>query len=543
VLKLNIDKVTVILRHAQIASTLIAAAYWRAGMPPYIGPALVAADEDASKALKSLSKGDLVAVRCPVDGGETFWLASIVGARKQRTAIRWWERADTRERACADTVYQVGAEAEPQTRDFRKTVLYVVDSSGYKLSAKLSPAGAAAATKGLQLTPRGWEGCDSVAGLATARLSASAGLSNCAAPSQQQQDRCPACGLAAEAHIWRDGWEGSLYEGWCEACYFKAYPDEEKSASEGVAAETLDAEDESEAPSTVAGGRRAGSGPPQEPQPQPAVGKRPRESLGARRGRGPPGQRVRKAPGADGDADARLHQHLLRVKSILGEAHSRQPEEDAAHRPALVDSRISAPPRKRARHARKPGKVAEEAASEEAEEADSDAVEEEEKEEKEEQQEQQQEQQQETSPVKVVGSVSKPRAEPTPRQPREPLPPNHGYDINTAPAGLLESAGASHALARSIVEARPFTSAADARRRVKSFGSAKEKLLEASGMMPGWWAELVPKKLERVQNKADVSVPVLGGAKERTKLPAAEQPPVSTANFQTITDCLQTSLN
>ena len=90
-------------------------------MPQYDGPALVAADEDASKALKSLNKGDLVAVRCPADGCETFWLASIVGARKQRTAIRWWERADTRERACADTVYQVGAEAEPQTRDFRKT--------------------------------------------------------------------------------------------------------------------------------------------------------------------------------------------------------------------------------------------------------------------------------------------------------------------------------------------------------------------------------------------------------------------------------------
>ena len=111
-------------------------------MPQYDRPALVAADEDASKALKSLIKGDLVALRCPADGGDAFWLASIVGARKQRTVIRWWERADTRERACADTVYQVGAEAEPQTRDFRKTVLYVVDSSGYMLSGKfMSPAG------------------------------------------------------------------------------------------------------------------------------------------------------------------------------------------------------------------------------------------------------------------------------------------------------------------------------------------------------------------------------------------------------------------
>ena len=161
-------------------------------MPQYDRPALVAADEDASKALKSLSKGDVVAVRCPADGGEAFWLASIVGARKQRTVIRWWERADTRERACADTVYQVGAEAEPQTRDFRKTVLYVVDSSGYRLSAKLSPAGAAAATKGLQLTPRGWEQCDSVAGLATARLSTPAGLSSCAAPPPGEARRMPA---------------------------------------------------------------------------------------------------------------------------------------------------------------------------------------------------------------------------------------------------------------------------------------------------------------------------------------------------------------
>jgi hypothetical protein len=150
-------------------------------MLQYDRPALVAADEDAIKALKSLNKGDLVAVRCPADGGEAFWLASIVGARKQRTVIRWWERAEiTRKRACADTVYQVGAEAAPQTRDFRKTVLYVGASSGSKLSAKLSPAGAAAATKGLQLTPRGWEQCASVAGLATARLSTSARLSSCA---------------------------------------------------------------------------------------------------------------------------------------------------------------------------------------------------------------------------------------------------------------------------------------------------------------------------------------------------------------------------
>jgi hypothetical protein len=165
-------------------------------MPQYDGPALVAADEDASKALKSLSKGDLVAVRCPADGGETFWLASIVGARKQRTVIRWWERADTRERASADTVYQVGAEAAPQTRDFRRTVLYVVDSSGYRLSAKfMSPAGAAAATKGLQLTPRGWEQCDSVAALAalaTARLLTPAGLSSCAAPPPGEARRMPA---------------------------------------------------------------------------------------------------------------------------------------------------------------------------------------------------------------------------------------------------------------------------------------------------------------------------------------------------------------
>jgi hypothetical protein len=162
-------------------------------MPQYDRPALVAADEDASKALKSLSKGDLVAVRCPADGGEAFWLASIVGARKQRTVIRWWERADTRERACADTVYQVGAEAAPQMRDFRKTVLYIVDSSGYTLlSAKLSAAGAAAATKGLQLTPRGWEQCASVAGLATARLSTPAGLSSCAAPPPGEARRMPA---------------------------------------------------------------------------------------------------------------------------------------------------------------------------------------------------------------------------------------------------------------------------------------------------------------------------------------------------------------
>jgi hypothetical protein len=52
-------------------------------MPTCIGPPrLVAADEDASKALKSLSKGDLVAVRCPAepDGGETFWLASMRAA-------------------------------------------------------------------------------------------------------------------------------------------------------------------------------------------------------------------------------------------------------------------------------------------------------------------------------------------------------------------------------------------------------------------------------------------------------------------------------
>jgi hypothetical protein len=163
-------------------------------MPQYDRPALVAADEDASKALKSLSKGDVVAVRCPADGGEAFWLASIVGARKQRTVIRWWERADTRERASADTVYQVGAEAAPQTRDFRRTVLYVVDSSGYKLSAKLSPAGAgaAAATKGLQLTPRGWEQCASVAGLATARLSTAAGRSNCAVPPPGEARRMPA---------------------------------------------------------------------------------------------------------------------------------------------------------------------------------------------------------------------------------------------------------------------------------------------------------------------------------------------------------------
>ena len=109
-------------------------------------------------------------------------------------SIRWWERADTRERACADrSVYQVGVEAELQTRDFRRTVLYVVDLSGYRLSAKfMSPAGAAAATKGLQLTPRGWEQCASVAGLAIARLSTSAGLSSCAVPPPGEARRMPA---------------------------------------------------------------------------------------------------------------------------------------------------------------------------------------------------------------------------------------------------------------------------------------------------------------------------------------------------------------
>jgi hypothetical protein len=68
-------------------------------MPQYDGPALVAVDEDASKALNSLSKGDLVAVRCPAEPKFSFAprrifqpYASLMPASIQPAAKTPWAR-------------------------------------------------------------------------------------------------------------------------------------------------------------------------------------------------------------------------------------------------------------------------------------------------------------------------------------------------------------------------------------------------------------------------------------------------------------------
>ena len=64
------------------------------------------------------------------------------------------------------------------------------------------------------------------------------------------------------------------------------------------------------------------------------------------------------------------------------------------------------------------------------------------------------------------------------------------YDINTAPAELLEAAGVTHAMVQNIIEARrsrPFTSTEDAQRRVKSLGNVKTKLLESNGILFPLW--------------------------------------------------------
>jgi hypothetical protein len=51
---------------------------------------------------------------------------------------------------------------------------------------------------------------------------------------------------------------------------------------------------------------------------------------------------------------------------------------------------------------------------------------------------------------------------------------------------MLEAAGATHAMVQNIVDARrsrPFTSTADAQRRVRSLGNVKTRLLESNGIL------------------------------------------------------------